>query len=79
MWRKNRQPTKSIFCTGTDINRNFGYGINHVNIGWSKPGASSNLCSEAYYGDSSFSTNEATAISNYILESRPIAYIGTVY
>lgn len=66
------QPTGSMFCIGTDINRNFDYG-------WSKPGASGNPCSEAYYGTSAFSTNEATAISNYILASKPIAYIGIFF
>ncbi|KAI8894283.1 hypothetical protein BC833DRAFT_237569 [Globomyces pollinis-pini] len=69
MWRKNRVPT-NFFCIGTDINRNWDYS-------WGRPGASSNPCSDAYYGAKPFSAPETTAISNYILSRSPhlIAYI----
>ncbi|KAJ3301965.1 Carboxypeptidase A4 [Kappamyces sp. JEL0829] len=68
MWRKNREPTDSFFCIGTDCNRNW-------DAGWSGPGASSNPCSDAYYGPSPFSAPESRAVSNYIKEKKPLSYI----
>lgn len=42
MWRKTRSNYGTV-CTGVDPNRNF-------DAVWSGPGASSNPCSETYYG-----------------------------
>jgi murein tripeptide amidase MpaA len=69
MWRKNRQPNQ-LFCTGTDLNRNW-------DAGWSGPGASSNPCSDAYYGSKPFSAPESLAVSKYIekLSNSLVAYL----
>jgi hypothetical protein len=42
---------------------------------WSDPGASSNPCSEAYYGKSAFSALESKAISDWLLLNRTTGYI----
>ncbi|KAL3273900.1 hypothetical protein HHI36_015324 [Cryptolaemus montrouzieri] len=57
LWRKNRRG--SGFCTGTDLNRNFGHK-------WGGPGASANPCAETYRGNSAFSEPETTAVRNFI-------------
>lgn len=62
VWRKNRARGYSP-CSGTDLNRNFGYK-------WGGKGASKNPCKETYAGSSGFSEPESAAIKNYILSSR---------
>jgi len=59
LWRKNRQPNSGSTCVGTDLNRNYGFG-------WSGPGASSNPCTETYYGQGAFSSPETQAIRNLV-------------
>jgi len=69
MWRKNRQPTSFPWCVGTDTNRNWGYK-------WNNGGSSSNPCSESYMGPVAFSTPEAKAMADYVIErTNVIAYI----
>ncbi|KAJ3380861.1 carbamoyl-phosphate synthase (glutamine-hydrolyzing) cpa2 [Lobulomyces angularis] len=64
MWRKTRQPNGGLFgCIGTDPNRNWDYE-------WSKPGASSSPCSEAYYGKAPFSAIEPKLMSEFIYNRR---------
>ncbi len=41
----------------------------------SGPGASSNPCSEAYFGPKPFSAAESRLISGYILENKPLSYV----
>lgn len=60
MWRKTRSPTRNS-CRGTDANRNFGF---H----WGEVGASSNVCSDTYKGETAFSEPE-TIIMRNIMES----------
>ncbi|KAJ3405027.1 Carboxypeptidase A4 [Chytriomyces hyalinus] len=57
--RKNLEPNAGTSCIGTDINRNFDYM-------WSKPGASSDQCSDTYYGKAALSTAEASSLSKFI-------------
>ncbi|XP_057667015.1 carboxypeptidase B-like [Diorhabda carinulata] len=57
LWRKNR--ARSGQCTGTDLNRNFGYR-------WGGQGSSKNPCSETYGGSSPFSEPETEAIRKFI-------------
>ncbi|KAI8895915.1 carboxypeptidase A2 [Globomyces pollinis-pini] len=60
MWRKNREPSKSSSCIGTDPNRNF-------DADWGNTaGASSSPCSDTFYGSAALSTAEATALANYL-------------
>jgi murein tripeptide amidase MpaA len=67
LWRKNRAPSpRGSSCVGVDLNRNWG---NH----WSGPGASSNPCSDTYYGTSSFSEPETKSASDYILKEGPFS------
>nr|USU81839.1 M14 metal carboxypeptidase 8 [Antheraea pernyi] len=57
LWRKNRKPGYSNkSCTGTDLNRNFGYR-------WGGKGASNSPCSEIYRGSKAFSEPETEALS----------------
>ncbi|CAH0725651.1 unnamed protein product, partial [Brenthis ino] len=60
LWRKNRKPTRQ--CTGTDLNRNFGYR-------WGGKGSSSNPCSDIYRGSRAFSEPESKAVSEFIKSS----------
>ncbi|KAJ3268997.1 Carboxypeptidase A4 [Terramyces sp. JEL0728] len=54
---------------GTDPNRNFPFA-------WSKPGASGDPCSDAFYGPSPGSSKEVQAITNYIRSlSNVVSYI----
>nr|UPI76683.1 M14 metal carboxypeptidase 6 [Antheraea yamamai] len=63
LWRKNRKPSYSNrSCTGTDLNRNFGYR-------WGGKGASNSPCSEIYRGSKAFSEPETQALSNFIQTS----------
>ncbi|KAJ3317880.1 carbamoyl-phosphate synthase (glutamine-hydrolyzing) cpa2 [Boothiomyces sp. JEL0866] len=67
MNRKNREPNGG--CIGTDPNRNFPFA-------WSKPGASGDPCSDAYYGPSPGSSKEVQAITSYIKSlSNVVSYI----
>ncbi|EGI60010.1 PREDICTED: carboxypeptidase B-like [Acromyrmex echinatior] len=56
LWRKNRR--KGTFCSGVDLNRNFGYR-------WGGKGTSSNMCYETYRGSKAFSEPETDAIRNF--------------
>lgn len=58
MWRKNRG--KSSGCTGTDLNRNWGYR-------WGGAGSSRYPCKEIYAGASAFSEPETAAVSKFVL------------
>lgn len=63
MWRKNRKPAGiTRICSGTDLNRNFGYK-------WGGKGSSSNPCSEIYGGKGPFSEPESKAMSDFIKTS----------
>ncbi|KAJ0174563.1 hypothetical protein K1T71_009671 [Dendrolimus kikuchii] len=63
LWRKNRKPGYgSRLCTGTDLNRNFGYR-------WGGKGASNSPCSEIYRGSKAFSEPESQAVSDFIKNS----------
>ncbi|KAJ3253220.1 hypothetical protein HK103_000808 [Boothiomyces macroporosus] len=67
MNRKNREPYGG--CIGTDPNRNFPFA-------WSKPGASGDPCSDAFYGPSPGSSKEVQAITSYIKSlSNVVSYI----
>lgn len=63
MWRKNRQPNKSIIpmpsCTGTDLNRNWGYK-------WNTGGSSPSPCVDNYQGPAALSAPESTAMYKYL-------------
>lgn len=65
LWRKNRQPTSVPYCAGIDIERNWGFK-------WGL--ASADPCSETYQGTEPFTSLEAKAISDYIIEKDPVAY-----
>ncbi|KAG5343265.1 CBPB Carboxypeptidase, partial [Acromyrmex heyeri] len=56
LWRKNRR--KGTFCSGVDLNRNFGYR-------WGGKGTSGNMCYETYRGSKAFSEPETDAIRNF--------------
>jgi len=58
MWRKTRSNYGSI-CSGVDPNRNF-------DANWAGPGASSNPCSDTYYGPSVASEPLSQALTNFI-------------
>ncbi|KAK0081614.1 hypothetical protein PV325_011858 [Microctonus aethiopoides] len=58
LWRKSRKPY-SRFCSGTDLNRNWGYK-------WNQGGASGYPCSETYRGPKAFSDNETKSLSEFI-------------
>jgi len=59
LWRKNRQPNPGSTCSGTDLNRNYGYG-------WGGPGASTNPCSETFRGARAWSAPETDAEIKFI-------------
>ncbi|XP_075211067.1 carboxypeptidase B-like isoform X1 [Lycorma delicatula] len=61
LWRKNRR--NNGFCTGTDLNRNWGYK-------WGGAGSSKQPCKEIYAGSSAFSEPETKAVSNFILSKK---------
>jgi murein tripeptide amidase MpaA len=58
LWRKNRQPTFSDRCIGTDLNRN--YGFKWESSIFAQP------CSETYPGPSAFSAPETKTTTDYI-------------
>ncbi|KAG6445081.1 hypothetical protein O3G_MSEX003712 [Manduca sexta] len=63
LWRKNRKPYLGTRqCTGTDLNRNFGYR-------WGGKGSSSYPCSEIFRGTRAFSEPETQAINNFVTKS----------
>lgn len=62
MWRKTRS-NYGTACTGVDPNRNF-------DAGWSGEGASSNPCSETYYGPVVESEQLTKGLSNFIRSNR---------
>lgn len=57
LWRKNRHING--LCTGTDLNRNFGYK-------WGGVGASHQPCRETFAGSRPFSEPESAAVSNFV-------------
>jgi hypothetical protein len=57
MWRKTRT-THSLLCTGTDPNRNWGFG-------WGQGGSSTNACSETFRGPTAFSDIETRSLSQF--------------
>merc|ERR1712080_199245 len=59
MWRKTTTLYPQDLCQGTDPNRNWDY---H----WSDPGASSNSCSETYYGPEAFSEVECRNARDFV-------------
>ena len=59
MWRKTTNTETPGRCTGVDPNRNF-------DANWSGPGASSNPCSDTYYGVSAFSEKETQAMADFL-------------
>ncbi|XP_037785114.1 carboxypeptidase B-like [Penaeus monodon] len=61
MWRKNRGATRSVLCTGVDINRNFDY---H----WGESGSSKQPCSSIYQGMTASSEPETNALISAVLE-----------
>jgi len=58
MWRKTRSNYGTL-CDGVDPNRNF-------DAEWAGPGASSNPCSETYYGPSMASEPMSQLLTNFI-------------
>ncbi|CAG9788800.1 unnamed protein product [Diatraea saccharalis] len=63
LWRKNRRiPFTGRACSGTDLNRNFGYR-------WGGKGTSNNPCSDIYRGTKAFSEPETKALSDFITNS----------
>ena len=50
------------WCTGTDLNRNWGY---H----WNEGGSSDNTCSDAYHGPSAFSEVEDCNVRDFLLKN----------
>jgi len=69
MWRKTTNTNTPGPCTGVDPNRNF-------DANWSGPGASSNPCSDTYYGTSAFSEVETQAMADFLqgLNPKPEVY-----
>jgi len=61
LWRKNRQTNQGSTCLGVDTNRNWGYM-------WNMGGTSNNPCQDTYLGTAAFSSREAKALSDYIVE-----------
>ena len=64
MWRKTTNTNTPGPCTGVDPNRNF-------DANWSGPGASSNPCSDTYYGTSAFSEIETQAMADFLQGLNP--------
>ncbi|OLL23582.1 putative metallocarboxypeptidase ECM14 [Neolecta irregularis DAH-3] len=61
LWRKNRQPTGFPFCTGIDLNRDWGFK-------WPEEEDSLgvNPCSERYQGETPFQAIESKLLAEYI-------------
>ncbi|KAI4456604.1 protease family m14 carboxypeptidase ab [Holotrichia oblita] len=57
LWRKNR--ARGGYCTGTDLNRNYGYR-------WGGAGGGKNPCQETYAGTGPFSEPETAAIKDFL-------------
>jgi len=58
LWRKNRSPSSTSTCIGTDVNRNY---ADH----WGEGGSSTNPCSDTYMGPSVASELETQATQTY--------------
>ncbi|XP_039894308.1 carboxypeptidase B2 [Simochromis diagramma] len=58
-WRKNRSISKSGFCVGVDLNRNF-------DVDWGIKGSSQNPCEEINCGPFPESEPEAQAVANFL-------------
>jgi len=63
MHRKNMAQNSGSSCIGVDLNRNF-------DVNWSGPGASSNPCSDTFYGPSAASEPETQVLVS-VLEEAP--------
>lgn len=77
LWRKTRSTSRgspwSLFCTGTDPNRNY-------NAGWAGEGSSGNPCSQTFAGRSAHSEPEVKALTETILKERNrIAFFLTLH
>ncbi|XP_056429142.1 carboxypeptidase A2-like isoform X3 [Hyla sarda] len=59
MWRKTRSINSGSRCVGADPNRNW-------NAGFGGPGASSDPCSDSYYGPRAESEVEVKAVADFI-------------
>ncbi|XP_073506851.1 carboxypeptidase A2-like [Phyllobates terribilis] len=59
MWRKTRTINSGSRCVGVDPNRNW-------NAGFGGPGASSDPCSDSYFGSGAESEVEVKSIANFI-------------
>jgi len=62
LWRKNRQPTRFPFCTGIDLNRNWGFK-------WPEDVDNTivvNPCSESYQGEEPFQAIESSLLADYV-------------
>jgi carboxypeptidase A4 len=59
LWRKNRRDPQLGRCSGTDLNRNFGYK-------WGGAGSSKDRCQEIYAGSAPFSEPETQAIQRFV-------------
>lgn len=61
MWRKTRSDSGSIWCKGTDANRNYGHMFD-------TGGASDDKCSETYHGPEAFSEVENRNVRDFLLQ-----------
>jgi len=73
MWRKTTTKYPGDSCQGTDANRNWDY---H----WSENGASSDSCSQTYYGPEPFSEVEARNVRDFVTAHKDqIKYYQTLH
>merc|ERR1712113_935516 len=68
MHRKNMAQNSGSSCIGVDLNRNF-------DVNWSGEGASSNPCSDIYYGSSAASEPETRVLVGVLNEAPNTVYI----
>merc|ERR1719188_1665168 len=68
MHRKNMRVNPGSSCIGVDINRNF-------DVNWSGPGASSNPCSDTFYGQSAASEPETQVLQGVLNEAPTTVHI----
>lgn len=72
--RKNMSPSPPFptFCSGTDLNRNYG-------VGWGGAGASAFPCMLTYRGDEAFSEYESSAMRDLIFERADVGTLVTLH